>query len=299
MFDFEIHSPEEEIHLPILKDNNVRLFIKRDDLIHPFISGNKWRKLKYNLIEAEKQGKKHLVSFGGAYSNHILALAAAGAKFGFKTTGFIRGEEIYNPMLSLCKIFGMSLCFVNREAYKHKIKLYNDIFTEETDTYFIDEGGAGKLAEKGCREIIKELKRAYNYIFCAAGTGTTASGIINEIALKNLETEINIVCVLKGYESISEDINLLLDKPYRYNILHDYHFGGYAKTKPKLIEFIQYVSKHTGMLTDPIYTGKTLFAIIDQVKQGKIKPNSKIIMIHTGGVFGILGMLDKFNKKGS
>ena len=294
MFDFKIHSPEEEVELPLLKEHNVRLFIKRDDLIHPFISGNKWRKLKYNLEEAYKLGKKHLVSFGGAYSNHILALACAGAKFGFTTTAFVRGEPVQNEILSLCKIFGMHLIFVDRESYKDKIKLYNEFSELTNDSYFIDEGGAGKLAEIGCREIINELNRYYDYIFCAAGTGTTAAGIINEVSIQNLKTEISIVSVLKGYDLLSSDINQLLEKPRNYKVFHDYHFGGYAKTKPELIEIIKYFANNTGILTDPVYTGKTLFAVLDQVKQGKIERGSNILMIHTGGIFGILGMLDKF-----
>lgn len=294
MFDFKIHSPEEEVKLPFLKEHDVRLFIKRDDLIHPFISGNKWRKLKYNLEEAYKLNKKHLVSFGGAYSNHILALACAGAKFGFTTTGFIRGDHVSNEMLTMCKIFGMHLTFVDREIYKDKIKLYNQFFQLNDDSYFIDEGGAGKLAEMGCRGIIKELNKHYNYIFCAAGTGTTAAGIINELSNQNLQTKVNIVSVLKGYNLLSADINQLLETSYNYTVLHDYHFGGYAKTKPELIELIKYFASHTGILTDPVYTGKTLFAILDQVKTGEIEAGSNILMIHTGGVFGILGMLEKF-----
>ena len=294
MFDFKIHSPEEEVELSLLKEYNVRLFIKRDDLIHPFISGNKWRKLKYNLEEAYRLGKKHLVSFGGAYSNHILALACAGAKFGFTTTAFVRGESVQNEILSLCKVFGMQLIFVDRESYKDKIKLYNQFSELNERTYFIDEGGAGKLAEMGCREIIRELNRYYDYIFCTAGTGTTAAGIINEVSAQDIKAEVNIVSVLKGYNLLSSDINKLLEKPYYYTILHDYHFGGYAKTKPELIEFIKNFASNTGILTDPVYTGKTLFAILDQVKKGKVKCGSSILMVHTGGIFGILGMLDRF-----
>src|SRR5690606_16926723 len=137
----------------------------------------------------------HLVSFGGAYSNHILALAAAGAKFGFRTTAFIRGEVVNNEMLSLCRIFGMELIFVSREAYKNKEDLYKDYFKGQDSSFFIDEGGAGKDAERGCREIISELKQDYDYICCAAGTGTTAAGIINGIISRNLNTSFNLVPV--------------------------------------------------------------------------------------------------------
>ncbi len=294
MFDFEIYSPEEEIKLPLLQQKAIKWFIKRDDLIHPFISGNKWRKLKYNLEKATLSKKNHLISFGGAYSNHILALAAAGAKFGFKTTAFIRGEEVKNEMLRLCQIFGMQLIFVTREAYQYKRNLYNTYFSDEKDTFFIDEGGAGKDAEKGCREIINELKQHYDYIFCAAGTGTTAAGIINSIIPLQHNTSFHVVPVLKGYEILKNDINNLLDNSYNYHIQDNYHFGGYAKTKPELINFIKYFASETGILTDPVYTGKVAYCIHDLIQKDFFPPNSKILMIHTGGLFGILGMLDRF-----
>ena len=296
MFNFAVHSSEEEVHLPVLTKHQVQLFIKRDDLIHPFISGNKWRKLKYNLEEAHELGKKHLVSFGGAYSNHILALACAGAKFNFQTSAFIRGEEVNNEMLAICKIFGMQLIFTDRTSYKDKIKLYNDFAKTNEQTYFIDEGGAGKLAEKGCREIVKELAQEYDELFCAAGTGTTVAGIINQVNSMNLKTNIHIISVLKCYESMNQDINQLLDNRTHYHIHHDYHFGGYAKTKPELLDTIKDFASQTGILTDPVYTGKTIYAVLDQVQKGAIKKGSKVLMIHTGGLFGILGMLDKFGK---
>lgn len=296
MLPFTIYSPEEEIHLPLLKEKQIQLFIKRDDLIHPFISGNKWRKLKYNLEKATKLRKNHLVSFGGAYSNHILALASAGAKFGFKTTAFIRGEEVNNEILSLCKIFGMTLIFVSREAYKNKEVLYETTFGNTGDTYFINEGGAGTEAEKGCREVIKELQQQYDYIFCAAGTGTTAAGLINGINEQNLASILHVIPVLKGFTALREEIDSLLKKPINYVIHENYHFGGYAKTKPELIAFIKQFVQNTGILTDPVYTGKVIYGIYDLINADLFKPSSKILMVHTGGIFGILGMLDKFQQ---
>lgn len=294
MFHLDIHSPEEEVQFPLFKQKQLKLFVKRDDLIHPFISGNKWRKLKYNLLTASELGKNHLVSFGGAYSNHILALAAAGAKFGFRTTAFIRGEAVNNEMLSLCRIFGMELIFVSREAYKNKADLYKDYFKGQDSSFFIDEGGAGKDAERGCREIISELKQDYDYICCAAGTGTTAAGIINGIISRNLNTSFNLIPVLKGLNNLKEEINGLLQKPYDYTVHEGYHFGGYAKTKPELFSFIKYFANQTGILTDPVYTGKVIYAINDLAQKDYFRSHSKILMVHTGGLFGILGMLSKF-----
>ena len=295
MPQLDFHSPEEEIVYPLFKEKQIRFFMKRDDLIHPFISGNKWRKLKYNLQLATALNKKHLVTFGGAYSNHILATSCAGAKFGFKTTAFIRGEKVENEILTFCKMYGMDLIFVDRENYKNKHLLFESHFKDNADAYFINEGGAGKEAEKGCREIIKELNQTYDHIFCAAGTGTTSAGIINEIASQNSSTVFNMVPVLKGGAFLKTDISLLLDKEYPYTIHEDYHFGGYAKTQPLLIEFIKDFAAKTGILTDPVYTGKALYCIKDLAEKDFFKPHSKVLMIHTGGIFGILGMLNKFN----
>lgn len=294
MPNLDFHSPEEEIIYPLFKEKQIKFFMKRDDLIHPFISGNKWRKLKYNLQKAKSLAKNHLVTFGGAYSNHILATSCAGAKFGFKTTAFIRGEKVENEILTFCKMYGMDLIFTDRESYKNKNLLFENHFKNNSDAYFIDEGGAGKEAEKGCREIIKELKHTYDHIFCAAGTGTTSAGIINEIASQNLPTVFNMVPVLKGGTFLKEDISVLLDKEQNYTIHEDYHFGGYAKTQPSLIEFIKDFAANTGILTDPVYTGKALYCIKDLAEKDFFKPDSKVLMIHTGGIFGILGMLDKF-----
>ena len=148
MIDLQFYSPEEAIDYPPISAYGVRLYFKRDDLIHPFISGNKWRKLKYNLLKARENHQHHLVTFGGAYSNHILATAAAGAKFGFQTTAFVRGEEVNNQLLAFCKLFGMELIFVNREAYQDKAEIYQAYFKDQTNTYLLGEGGFGPEAEK-------------------------------------------------------------------------------------------------------------------------------------------------------
>ncbi|QEK50612.1 1-aminocyclopropane-1-carboxylate deaminase/D-cysteine desulfhydrase [Pedobacter aquae] len=294
MLNLQFDSPEEEVSYPIFKQKNIRLFVKRDDLIHPFISGNKWRKLKYNLLKASANQQNHLVTFGGAYSNHLLATAAAGAKFGFKTTAFVRGEEVNNSLLNLCKIHGMHLIFTSRDNYKNKKHLFDEYFAHDPKAYFIDEGGAGKEAELGCREIVTELQQTYDYIFCAAGTGTTAAGIINAIDLNKLDSTFAMVPVLKGGAFLKNDIEpLLINKP-NYLLLDQYHFGGYAKTTSELIQFIKDFTSKTGILLDPVYTGKAMFAIQDLAQQDFFKANSKILMIHTGGIFGILGMLDKF-----
>ncbi|MBK0384030.1 1-aminocyclopropane-1-carboxylate deaminase/D-cysteine desulfhydrase [Pedobacter sp. SD-b] len=292
MIDLKFVSREEEINYPPITDH-VKLFIKRDDTIHPFISGNKWRKLKYNLIDAKEKQKTHLVTFGGAFSNHLLATAAAGAKFGLKTTAFVRGEKVNNPVLDLCQLFGMNLIFITRKDYKDKPRLFKSYFDEDNECFLLDEGGYGLNAEKGCREIITELKNGYDHIFCSAGTGATAAGIINQVFISKLNTKVNIVPALKGGEFLKPEIdNLLIDK-IDYQLHTHWHFGGYAKTKPELINFIKDFTQKTGILIDPVYTSKTLYAIKDLVSKNHFKKDDKILMIHTGGLFGILGMMDK------
>src|SRR3978361_173092 len=161
----EIYSPVQQISNKLFDEQGLKVFIKRDDLIHPFISGNKWRKLKYILKQAAAQNKTHLVTFGGAFSNHLLATAAAAAKFGFKATGIVRGEEVNNDTLFLCRLHGMNLLFTDRESYRDKSALFNKYFAGDADAFFIDEGGASAEGAKGCSELLHELTQSYDHIF--------------------------------------------------------------------------------------------------------------------------------------
>jgi len=276
--------------------NGNSFFIKRDDLIDPFISGNKWRKLKYILLDAQKQGKKHLITFGGAYSNHLLATAAAAAQNNLKATAFVRGEKVNNEILTLCKLFGMELRFVDRETYKNKHSLFQQHFGTNTDAYFIDEGGASEEATIGCTEIVNELTEPFDYIFCAAGTGTTAAGLLNGINKNHLKTELHVIPVLKGGSFIKDEIARYVNDLSKLHLHTDYHFGGYAKTTPQLIALIKDFCAKTGMLIDPVYTGKMCYAIIDLLEKSEIAKDARILAIHTGGLFGILGKMAEFAK---
>lgn len=298
MITFDIHSPEQEIHLPLFNDKQIRVFIKRDDQIHPYISGNKWRKLKHIIRLAKQQNKKTLVTFGGTWSNHLLATACAGSTFGFKTYGFVRGEYVQNPVLSLCQLFGMELIFVSREEYKDKLLLFKQKFKSDQNAVFINEGGYGMDAVNGCAELISELKNHYSAIFCAAGTGATAAGLQKGIEQNNVSTQLHVVPILKGDFIPYEIQNLEIDS--QKIVFHpDYHFGGYAKTKPELLDFIKFFVSQTGILIEPTYTGKSFYALYDLIKKDYFKPNSKILFIHTGGLTGFLGMYKKFDFKTS
>ena len=292
--DFPINSPVQKIDDAVFTGQNLALYLKRDDLIHPLISGNKWRKLKYILQDARLQHKTRLVTFGGAFSNHLLATAAVGASFGFKTTGFVRGEKVQNDTLFMCSLLGMDLVFTDRESYQHKQELFLNYFSDDPSAYFIDEGGASALAASGCAELVDELEETYDYIFCACGTGTTAAGIINGLTEKKLRTTFHAVPVFKNADWMRQEIEKYLLKEASFNVQTAYGFGGYAKTTPELLAFIKNFIAKTSILIDPVYTGKMLFAIFDLAKKGYFKPGSKILAIHTGGVFGLLGMQNRF-----
>lgn len=292
--NLEIYSPIHQIKNQLFDKKGIEVYLKRDDLIHPIISGNKWRKLKYVLQKASNENKNHLVTFGGAYSNHLLATAAAAAKFGFKSTGIVRGEEVSNNTLFLCRLHGMQLIFVDRESYRDKPPLFDRYFADDENAFFIDEGGASAKGAKGCSELVNELTERYNHIFCACGTGTTAAGIINGVRQHNLETQFNGIPVFKNGEFLRGEIDRFLTEPSPYQLHTDYHFGGYGKTDDRLIQFIKQFVAETGILIEPIYTGKMLYAIFDLAAKDYFKKSDRILAIHTGGIWGLLGMKEKF-----
>lgn len=284
-----LNSPVEKLEHPLL----TQLWVKRDDQIDPYISGNKWRKLKYILADAVEHKKKHLVTFGGAYSNHLVATASAAARAGFSATAFVRGEPVNNEMLLLCQLFGMDLKFTDRESYKDKNLLFEQHFGQDEQACFIDEGGAGPAAVKGCAELIGELPEDVDHIFCAAGTGTTAAGLLQGIRERGLKTKLHVVPVLKGPGYISAEIGKYVEVTDQLIVHEDYHFGGYAKTTPELLTFMkQFIARH-GVLIDPVYTAKLFYAIEDLAQNQAIDKDSKVMAIHTGGLLGIWGMKDK------
>ncbi|WP_293955284.1 MULTISPECIES: 1-aminocyclopropane-1-carboxylate deaminase/D-cysteine desulfhydrase [unclassified Sphingobacterium] len=296
MLPFKIHSPETELHLPAWEKKHVKVTLKRDDFIHPFISGNKWRKLKYNLAEAIRLQKNHLVTFGGAWSNHLLATACAGASFKFRTTAFVRGEEgVNNPVLAMCRLFGMQLIYVDRESYRNKENLYERYFGQDPTTFYIHEGGYGTLGAKGCAELVDELQQEYQHIFTACGTGTTLAGIANAIDKRDALTRVHGIPVLKNGGFIQAEVDQLYPN-ITAPILHlNYHFGGYAKATADLLSFVQNFVTTTGILIEPTYTGKLLYAVDDLIKNDYFTPADKILVVHTGGLTGILGMYERFN----
>lgn len=279
----------QEIQLP---NTTVSLFIKRDDLLHPHISGNKFRKLKYNLAEAKARNYHKLLTFGGAFSNHIVAVAAAGKDFGFQTIGIIRGEELAhqittNPSLQFAQDCGMHLEFISREQYRHKNERASLEFWQKKygEIYILPEGGTNALAVKGCEEILTAADEVYDFICCAVGTGGTISGIIN--SAKPNQKIIGFPA-LKG-DFLQEDIRNFTHEN-NWELCTDYHFGGYAKVTPELIHFLNEFYAQYQIPLDPIYTGKMVFGVLQLIQENYFPHGSKILLIHTGGLQGIQGI---------
>ncbi len=291
--------PNQKVDLPFLKDSGVTLYMKREDTIHPYISGNKYRKLKYSLIEAKQQGHDTLLTFGGAFSNHIAATAYAGKEAGLKTIGVIRGEELEegwqaNPTLQLASEHGMQFHFVSRSDYRTK---GTDLFLDKLKMtfgkfYLLPEGGTNDLAIKGCEEILTEEDNKFDFVCCAAGTGGTIAGIINSA---QPHQKVLGFPALKG-DFLQDEIRKWSDGG-DWDLIQDYHFGGYAKINRELVDFINNFKKKTGIPLDPVYTGKMLFGIFDLTKKGFFKPGNQILAIHTGGLQGIKGMNQVLKQK--
>ena len=282
-----------------LSTNKVSVFIRREDLIHPFISGNKFRKLKYNLLQAKSENEETLLTFGGAFSNHIAASAFAGKEHGFKTIGIIRGDELrdkiqVNPTLKFAQECGMQFKFVTREAYRHKTEaeFIADLKQEFGDFYLVPEGGTNEFAIKGCEEILTDEDTQFDYVCCAIGTGGTISGLINSILPHQ---KVLGFPALKG-DFLQNEIRKFA-RNENWELITDYHFGGYGKINPELITFINSFYVENKIPLDPIYTGKMVFGVIDLIEKNYFPENSKILLIHTGGLQGIQGMNLKLKAK--
>lgn len=287
-----MNFPESSNQKISIENTMVSLYIKREDLIHPLISGNKFRKLKYNLAQAKKENKETLLTFGGAFSNHILAVAAAGNEYGFKTIGIIRGEELVdkvldNPTLKEAQELGMQFEFVSREIYREKSnsKFLASLVEKFGDLYIIPEGGTNDLAIKGCEEILSSTDEIFDYICCSVGTGGTISGIIN--CSKGSQQVLGFPA-LKG-DFLREDICKFATKS-NWELIPHYHFEGYGKVSEKLIAFINDFYQTYKIPLDPIYTGKMVFGVLDLIHKNYFPENSKILMVHTGGLQGVAGM---------
>ncbi|WP_299834475.1 pyridoxal-phosphate dependent enzyme [uncultured Tenacibaculum sp.] len=303
LFDNEFISENQQVLLKEIERSDVELWIKREDKIQEFVSGNKFRKLKHNISEAKRYKHQSLLTFGGAYSNHIVATAVAGSLSGLKTIGVVRGEELAenfeevlktNQTLKVAHEHGMEFKFVSRAVYRDKTEanFINSLRDTFGDFYLIPEGGTNPLAIKGCEEILSNEDQKFDYICTAVGTGGTISGLINSV---HTNQEVIGFPALKGNFLYDEIRKYTTKENWTLNL--DYNFGGYGKFNEDLIHFINIFKSETSILLDPIYTGKMLFGIVDLINKGKFKKGSKILAIHTGGIQGIDGINKKLLKK--
>jgi 1-aminocyclopropane-1-carboxylate deaminase len=277
-------SRVDSISTPLIGDG-FKFDILRDDLIHPIVSGNKWRKLKYIIQHAIDNQFESIVSFGGAYSNHLIALAFAGNHFNIKTVGFVRGNEKreMNHYELTCLENKMQLIHVERSDYKDKKQLFQQHFGNNSKALFVHEGGDHLLAEPGVAEILDELKNHYNYIILSLGTGTTLYGLTKSIKNRNLSTKTIGISSLKNNFDLDKKMSEFSNSDFE--IFHNYHRGKYAKMDNELLEFIQQFYLETSILTEPVYTGKMLMALDDLIKKTYFKSSDKVLCIHTGGLY--------------
>jgi len=290
------------INHPAAERRGVRLLVWRDDLLHPDLPGNKARKLKYNLLAARAQGYSRLLTFGGAYSNHLAAVAAAGRLYGFETVGLVRGEKHLplNPTLARCQADGMQLRYLDRTTYRRRAEpeFLAAIQQQFGPAYLLPEGGTNALALRGVAEMIGELRQHTDFdaVAVAAGTGGTLAGLALGLAEAQYPARAVGVAALKDAGFLRAEIDALTQATVaqtltNYELHLDYHYGGYAKLPPELRAFIQRFEADFGVMLDPIYTGKMLVGVLDLIEKGHFARGSTVVAVHTGGLQAWAGFL--------
>lgn len=288
-----------------MSDRSVELWVKREDLVHQDLGGNKWRKLKYNLLEAVSSGASYMGTFGGAYSNHIYAVAAAGALLQIPTVGIIRGEELYplNPTLSFAQSRGMTLSYISRERYRQKnTPVFQEYLHQHfpPSGYWVPEGGTNERAITGVEEMAQEIMAQLeiaalpNVVAVASGTGGTAAGLIR--GLSPAGVRVLAFSALKGNFLKREIDSWLPDSQTArsWGLVTSYHFGGYARHSKELLRFIEDFFDRFGIPLEPVYTGKMFFGLVEMIKERYFEPGTRILAIHTGGLQGLQGFEERF-----
>jgi 1-aminocyclopropane-1-carboxylate deaminase len=288
-------TPIVQIHDRVAEEAGIQLLVKREDINHLYVSGNKWWKLKYNLSLAIQRKQNTLLTFGGAYSNHLYATAAAARELGLRSIGIVRGEEVLplNPTLSFARDCGMQLHYISRERYRAKntVEFGQWIAEQFGDVYVIPEGGTNDQAIAGCRELSSMIQAEVSFDFIAlpVGTGGTMAGIIS--GLQQHHTAIGY-SVLKGGEFLEKEVDHWLNqagcKHRSWRIATAYHHGGYGKRTPGLMQFISKQEELHGLPLDPVYTGKLCYGLWDEIQRGVFPRGSTVLMLHTGGMQGAL-----------
>lgn len=284
-------TPVQEIRSDGLDQAGVRVKVLREDLNHRWVSGNKWWKLKYNLIRARALGVETLLTLGGAYSNHVYAVAAAAKELGFRSIGVIRGEEALplNATLQFARACGMQLHYLSRSEYRERQspQFLERLRSQFGDFYFIPEGGTNELAIRGCVEFGEKLVRenSFDVIGLPVGTGGTMAGLVQ--GLQPNQTAIGF-SVLKQGEFLEADVRKWLrpDTKASWRVETRFDFGGYARVTKELEVFMEQMEREQGLPLDPVYTGKAMYGILAMVRMGEIRRHSTVLMIHTGGLQG-------------
>lgn len=281
--------------------NGVALYMKRDDLLHPEVSGNKWYKLKYHVSHAIQNGAAELVTFGGAYSNHLAATAVYCEAYNLKATAYVRGEiDQQNITMQTCLKHGMRLIPMSRSAYRDKEDntFLETLYTAHPGAAIIPEGGGGELGIKGASDMIDERCQSFDLIVSAVGTGTTAMGLLTAAAKHQ---HVLAIPVHKHHKIFEEKVfeSYLKDQELSNKLLIDSsgHFGGYAKWNQALLDFIKQFYQLYQIKLDPIYTGKAMYTLFQWLKEDRIEKGSKVLFMHTGGIQGALGFEQRFNRK--
>jgi 1-aminocyclopropane-1-carboxylate deaminase/D-cysteine desulfhydrase-like pyridoxal-dependent ACC family enzyme len=285
----------DSLDLPSFRENGLDVQVLRLDKIHPEISGNKWFKLKYYLEECSSAQKKRLISFGGAFSNHLVALACTAHDHGFSSVGYIRGEKpaVLSPALLAAMRYGMELRFLSRAIYRDKEMpaFLNVLQSKFPDALLIPEGGSGEPGIRGAEEILRLRDTAsYTHICCAVGTGTTLAGLVNASLPHQQITGISVLKGTQGLEPMGASRINSREKLSRTRIIHDYHFGGYAKKNAALLDFMNATHAMSGIPTDFVYTGKLLYAMSDLARNNYFPNGGRVLIIHSGGLRGNLSL---------
>lgn len=287
-----INIATQTLRKPLLNANGISVDVLRLDKIHRDISGNKWFKLKYHLEEAIHLGKKGIVTFGGAYSNHLVAAAVAAREHHLLSTGIVRGEESSpdNNSIKQMKAAGMDILYASREKYQHKDDLAREFLTNHSGYYYIPEGGRSAEGVKGATEILNYAQHHYSHIVCPVGTGTTLAGLINASTSNQHVIGISALKIENRLSNeLTEYIGTIANKE-NWAVVYDYHFGGYAKKTNGLIQFMNTLFTDEEIPTDFVYTGKMFFAVYDLIAQNFFEPGSNLLLIHTGGLQGNLSL---------
>ena len=279
----------QRLSMPVSQRKNITLDVLRIDKIHATISGNKWFKLRYALEEALRSGKKNIITYGGAYSNHLLATAYSCARLGLHCIGIIRGQEVEPPLsqtLLDCEQLGMHLHFISREEYAYKELIYDKFEQRFPDSLTIPEGGAGALGVKGATGILPLAAGQFTHVCCSVGTGTMMAGLVNSSHDEQFVMGFSALKMPDGDNSIEQFIHKDTNGRSNYRIWYEYHFGGYARKNTQLLQFMNSFYSETGVPTDFVYTAKLCFGVLDLIEDDQFPPGSRVLIIHSGGLQG-------------